>query len=283
MNMKRRVVSYLLSILLTVFLVSTVILATANFTILNTKNVRKKVVSTNFYVETQNIIIDACKNYVMQSGFDESIMDGVINTSDVEHDVNGLLDYLYEGREYELHVSSVKESLDNNIKKYIEQNNYEVNEENQNSINEFENSGENIYRRNIEYSADEVKQIAKVVQKVKKIVPIAMMICLVATIILGFIIYKVSKPSVGVGLLAAGAILVFFKVSSRASFAINNILLMNKAFSNTLIAIANNMVLVLFVVGILLCVVGVIWIIVMELRRKIVKMLLLEEHSQVIR
>ena len=283
MNMKRRVVSYLLSILLTVFLVSTVILATANFTILNTKNVRKKVVSTNFYVETQNIIIDACKNYVMQSGFDESIMDGVINTSDVEHDVNGLLDYLYEGREYELHASSVKESLDNNIKKYIEQNNYEVNEENQNSINEFENSVENIYRRNIEYSADEVKQIAKVVQKVKKIVPIAMMICLVATIILGFIIYKVSKPSVGVGLLAAGAILVFFKVSSRASFAINNILLMNKAFSNTLIAIANNMVLVLFVVGILLCVVGVIWIIVMELRRKIVKMLLLEEHSQVIR
>ena len=283
MNMKRRVVSYLLSILLTVFLVSTVILATANFTILNTKNVRKKVVSTNFYVETQNIIIDACKNYVMQSGFDESIMNGVINTSDVEHDVNGLLDYLYEGREYELHVSSVKESLDNNIKKYIEQNNYEVNEENQNSINEFENSVENIYRRNIEYSADEVKQIAKVVQKVKKIVPIAMMICLVATIILGFIIYKVSKPSVGIGLLAAGAILVFFKVSSRASFAINNILLMNKAFSNTLIAIANNMVLVLFVVGILLCVVGVIWIIVMELRRKIVKMLLLEEHSQVIR
>lgn len=283
MNMKRRVVSYLLSILLTVFLVSTVILATANFTILNTKNVRKKVVSTNFYVETQNIIIDACKNYVMQSGFDESIMDGVINTSDVEHDVNGLLDYLYEGREYELHASSVKKSLDNNIKKYIEQNNYEVNEENQNSINEFENSVENIYRRNIEYSADEVKQIAKVVQKVKKIVPIAMIICLVATMILGFIIYKVSKPSVGIGLLAAGAILVFFKVSSRASFAINNILLMNKAFSNTLIAIANNMVLVLFVVGILLCVVGVIWIIVMELRRKIVKMLLLEEHSQVIR
>lgn len=283
MNMKKRILSYILSMILAVFIIATVVMAVANFTILNNKCVKKKVVSTNYYVETQNIIINACKNYVMQSGFDESIMDGVINTSDVEHDVNGLLDYIYEGREYEIRASVVKSNLDNNIKKYIEQNNYEVNEENQKSIDEFEKSIEDIYVRNIEYSADEVKQIGNGVQKIKKILPIAMVICLAISIVIGFIDYKVSKPSIGVGMLAAGIVLIVIKVSSKTSFAINNILLMNKAFSNTLIAIANNMVQILLVLGILLSIVGVIWIIVMEARRKIVRMLLLEEHSQVIR
>lgn len=283
MKIKKRLVSYILAIILTIFLFITIVLTTLNCTLLSTVNVKKKVASCNYYAETQKIIIDACQNYVVQSGFDSSIMNGVVNTYDVESDVNGLIDYIYEGKEYTVQSNMIRANLDNNIKAYIEQNNYTVDEENQKSIDEFENVIQEIYTRNIEYSADTVKQIAGVNKKVKRAVPIAMIVCAIITIILVVTIKDISNPAIGISMLSTGAILVFLKLFSGTSVAINNILLMNKVFSNTLITIANNAIQKLFVIGIILCVSGLIWIVYFEAKRKIVKLLLLDEHSQVIR
>ena len=283
MSVKKRLVSYLLSIMLVIFLFATIVLTTLNCTILSTMNVKKEVANSGYYGETQKIIVEACKNYVMQSGFDESIMDGVVNSYDVEVDVNGLIDYIYEGKEYTVQSNMIRTNLDNNINAYIVQNNLQVSEENKKSIEEFENTIEDIYKRNIEYSGDTVKQIAGTMKKIKRIVPIAMIICAIISIVLAILIKDISSPSHGISALSTGAILVFIKLYSGTSFAINNILLMNKAFSNTLITIANGVVQKLFVVGAMLCVAGLIWIIYVEAKRKIVRMLLLDEHSQVIR
>ena len=283
MSKKKRFVSYLLSIVLVIFLLATIVLTTLNCTLLSTVNIKKKLVNSNYYEETKNIIVESCKDYVMQSGFDESIMNDVVNTYDVQFDVDGLVDYIYEGKDFEVHSNVIRANLDKNINEYIVNNNYQVNEETQKSINDFENSIQEIYERNIEYSADTVKQIAGVTHKIKKIVPIAMIICGIISVILILLIKEISSPSVGITALSTGAVLVFLKLYSGTSFAINNILLMNKAFSNTLISVANDIVQKLFVIGLCLCVVGVIWIIYVEVKRKIVRMLLLDEHSQVIR
>lgn len=283
MSKKKRLVSYLLALLFVIFLFFTIVLTTLNCTVLSTLNVKKKVTSTGYYAETQKIIVDSCKNYVMQSGFDESIMDGVVNLYDVEVDVNGLIDYIYEGREYTIQSNMIRLNLDNNINKYVEQNNYLVDENNQKNIEEFESTIEDIYKRNIEYSADTVKHIAGVTKKVKKIVPVAMIICSIITIILIFLIKEINSPAVGIGMLAAGIMLVFLKLYSGTSLAINNILLMNKAFSNTLISIANDVIQKFFVLGVILCIAGIVWIIYTESKKEIVKILLLDEHSQVIR
>ena len=110
-----------------------------------------------------------------------------------------------------------------------------------------------------------------------------MIICGIISVILILLIKEISSPSVGITALSTGAVLVFLKLYSGTSFVINNILLMNKAFSNTLISVANDIVQKLFVVGIGLVVFGIVWIIYVEAKRKIVRMLLLDEHSQVIR
>ena len=110
-----------------------------------------------------------------------------------------------------------------------------------------------------------------------------MIVCGIISVVLFLLIKEISTPSLGISALATGAILVFLKVYSGTTVAINNILLMNRAFSNTLISIANQVIQKLFVIGIILCVVGIAWIIYVEAKRKIVRMLLLDEHSQVIR
>lgn len=283
MSKKKRLISYLLSIALVVSLFATIVLTTLNCTILSTVNVKKKIANANYYEETKNIIVESCKDYVMQSGFDESIMDGVVNTYDVQFDVDGLVDYIYEGKDFEIHSNLIRANLDKNINDYIVSNKYVVNEETQKSINEFEDNIQRIYERNIEYSKDTVKQIAEKNKKIKRIVPIAMIVCGIISVVLFLLIKEISTPSLGISALATGAILVFLKVYSGTTVAINNILLMNRAFSNTLISIANQIIQKLFVIGIILCVVGIAWIIYVEAKRKIVRMLLLDEHSQVIR
>ena len=283
MSKKKRLVSYLLSIALVVSLFATIVLTTLNCTILSTVNVKKKIANANYYEETKKIIVESCKDYVMQSGFDESIMDGVVNTYDVQFDVDGLVDYIYEGKEFEVHSNLIRANLDKNISEYIAANNFVVNEETQKSINEFEDTIQKIYERNIEYSKDTVKQIAEKNKKIKRIVPIAMIVCGIISVVLFLLIKEISTPSLGISALATGAILVFLKVYSGTTVAINNILLMNKAFSNALISVANQIIQALFVLGIILCVVGIAGIIYVEAKRKIVRMLLLDEHSQVIR
>lgn len=283
MGKKKRLVSYLLSIALVIFLLATIVLTTLNCTILSTVNIKKKVANSNYYEETKNIIVESCKDYVMQSGFDESIMNDVVNTYDVQFDVDGLIDYIYEGKEFKTNSNAIRANLDKNINEYIVNNNYQVDEETKKSINDFENTIQEIYERNIEYSADTVKQIAGVTNKIKKIVPIVMIVCGIISVILVLLIKEMSSPSIGISALSTGAILVFLKLYSGTTVAINNILLMNKVFSNTLISVANDIIHKLYVIGIALCVVGVIWVIYVESKRKYVRILLLDEHSQVIR
>ena len=283
MSKAKRLLSYLLSIFLVVSLFSTVVVIVLNLTLFSSLNTKKQIATNNYYEEVKKIIVESCQDYVMQSGFDESIMDNVVNSYDVESDVNGLIDYIYDGKEYEINSNVVKENLDKNIKEYIASNEYAVNEETQKGIDTFEDTIKQIYERNIEYSRDTVKQISDGYKKVKKAVTFIMLVCIGITVILGFIVYKLSKPSLGISMLSTGAILIFLKIYSGTTVAINNILLMNRAFSNTLIAIANQIVGMLFVAGIILCIAGIAWIIYAEASRKLVKMQLLDEHSQVIR
>ena len=156
---------------------------------------------------------------------------------------------------------------------------------NNNNIPYIEDSSnrEDIYTRNIDYSADVVKEIAEEMKSTKRNVPIAMIVCGIITIALIYVAKTISNYSIGISLLSTGAILVFFKLYSGVSVAVNNILLLNRVFSNTLIGIANDVIHKLFLIGVMLCVVGLIWIIYVEAKRKITKVLLLEEHSQIIR
>jgi len=283
MSKKKRIASYILAACVVVLFLVTIILTTLNCTILSTLNVKKKIVEASYYAEDRKIIVEASKDYVMQSGFDESIMDGVVNEYDVKIDTDGLIDYIYEGREYTVQSNLIRANLDKNIQEYMQANNYEVDEENQKNITEFENKIEEIYKRNIEYSGDSIKQVAQTMGKIKKFVPILMIICGIIFVVLFLLLKETNKPAAGISILATGAVLVFLKFYTGVSVAINNILLMNRAFSNTLIIMANQVIQKLFVVGVALCVIGLVWIIYTEVKKKIVKMELLEEHSQIIR
>ena len=58
---------------------ATIILSIVNAVVFSKSNVKKQMQKVDYYTEINNIIKESANNYIMQSGFDESIMDNVIS------------------------------------------------------------------------------------------------------------------------------------------------------------------------------------------------------------
>lgn len=283
MNKKRLIISYIISIALVICLSASILLCVVNTNLLNVLNVKKKLAENNYYESVYNIINDSYNNYIMQSGFDNTVLEGVFSKEDVEKDVNGIVDYIYTGNEYIIQTDALRLKLDENIQKFIEENNYAVSEENQKSIEEFEKTIEDTYKKNIEYSHESIGTISGYTDKARKSIRAIIILTFIMLAVLTYVVHKLNKPAVGISLLSTGALCIFLKCYSGVNVAVNNILIFNKAFSNVLISTVNNILQTLFTFGIILCIAGCFWILWFELTKKIKKMLLLEEHSQVIR
>lgn len=277
----KKFISYILSTLLVILLSATILLINLNFTVLNRSNVKNHISKTNYSEGIYNIIIDSCKNYIMQSGFDETILDDLIKKEDVERSIDSIIDSMFDKSDINIDTSEMRQNLDLRIEKFVQDNKYVLDEDTKKSISEFENTIEETYRKNIVYSQDIVKEISKYIDIATRIMKTAMVALCVVDLILLLIILNLNKSSIGIVMLAAGILLIFIKCYSGINIAVNNILILNKAFSNFLISIINQIIDNMFICGIVLSVIGLIAIVWIEFRKKIKRILFIEEHSQI--
>lgn len=274
----KKVISYILAFLLSLCIISAVILGFISSSILNGVNVRKAMRDTNYYYNIYSIIKDTANDYVLQSGFDEKVLDNVITDVQVQSDINRVVDGLYNNQPIEVKTDGIRKTLQENIQKQIEErgegSRESLSSETKANIKEFEDSVISAYTTNLYYSQDTIKQISKFLQKITKIVNIIVISLCVVIAILVAIIFKMNEPAINVGVLIAGLFFIVLKTYSLVNIAINNILILNWAFSRTLVYILNSLVQKIFITGIVFVILGIIGIILSEgmKRRKIKKL-----------
>ena len=274
----KKVISYILAFLLSLCIISAVILGFISSSILNGVNVRKSMRDTNYYYNIYSIIKDTANDYVLQSGFDEKVLDNVITDVQVQSDINRVVDGLYNNQSIEVKTDGIRKTLQENIQKQIEEkgegSRESLSSETKANIKEFEDSVISAYTTNLYYSQDTIKQISKFLQKITKIVNIIVISLCVVIAILVAIIFKMNEPAINVGVLIAGLFFIVLKTYSLVNIAINNILILNWAFSRTLVYILNSLVQKIFITGIVFVILGIIGIILSEgmKRRKIKKL-----------
>ena len=117
---------------------ATIILSIVNAVVFSKSNVKKQMQKVDYYTEINNIIKESANNYIVQSGFDESIMDNVISKGKINKDIDKVINAIYEGEEVEISTDEIKNSLDKNVQQYIAQNNYKVDAQTQKDIEKFE-------------------------------------------------------------------------------------------------------------------------------------------------
>lgn len=280
---KKRLISYVLSIILAVCILVLILMLDLNFTMFSKSNLKNKAASVDYYNRIYEVIMKSCEDDTMQSGFDNSILYNVISIQDVEKDTNRVIDKLYDNWDLNIDTSKQRAALNSNIDQFIVNKGYEVNDETRADINVYEDTIEDIYVKTISYSKENINDIATQLQKLKKMSKIIIGMMVVLGTIVGIAMFKINKPSIGISMMAAGAILIFVKLYSATTLAVNNILILNRPFSDLIAAVINQVLQHMLIIGIILFVVGIIWTIIFEIRKNYTRMLLLDEHSCIIR
>ena len=264
MKIIRKIISYILAIILVTLMSATIILSIVNAVVFSKPNVKKQMQKVDYYTEINNIIKESANNYIMQSGFDESIMDNVISKEKINKDIDKVINAIYEGEEVEISTDEIKNSLDKNVQQYIAQNNYKVDAQTQKDIEKFEDKIESIYANSITYSKSSIKKVVKYFKMAKRMTRDALIASSILLIIFAIITYKTNRATFGISLLATGIICIFIKCYSSINIAVNNILMVNKTFSNLMINIINQVIQYVFIGGIILAVLGIALIIIFE-------------------
>lgn len=264
MKIIRKIISYILAIILVTLMSATIILSIVNAVVFSKSNVKKQMQKVDYYTEINNIIKESANNYIVQSGFDESIMNNVISKGKINKDIDKVINAIYEGEEVEISTDEIKNSLDKNVQQYIAQNNYKVDAQTQKDIEKFEDKIESIYANSITYSKSSIKKVVKYFKMAKRMTRVALIASLILLIIFAIITYKTNRATFGISLLATGIICIFIKCYSSINIAVNNILMVNKTFSNLMINIINQVIQYVFIGGIILAVLGIALIIIFE-------------------
>ena len=280
MKKYKKIISYILAFLLSLCIISAIILGYISSSILNGVNVRKAMRDTNYYYNIYSIIKDSANDYVMQSGFDEKVLDNVITDVQVQSDLNRVVDGLYNNQTIEVKTDEIRKTLQGNIQKQIEEKGESnLSAETKANIKGFEDSVINAYTTNLYYSQDTINQLSQYVQKTRKIFnSIIIALCVVIAILVA-IIFKINEPAINVGLVISGLFFIVIKTYSLVNIAINNILILNWAFSRTLVYILNNLLQKIFITGIVLVIFGICGIVLTEcMKRRKVKKIKHEEE-----
>lgn len=256
MTLGKKIVSYILSLILAILLISIILIGCVRSNVLNKNNMKKAFQKTDYYYNLYGIIKENTENDIMSSGFEISVLDNVFTEDKIKQDVNNVIEGIYDNKKTEISTEEMKKQLDENVQKQLENTDYQVTEENEKNIEEFENSVIKIYTDNIIYSEDIINQISEKMHKINKTAIIIMIISCILGIILAFVIFMLNKSSLGISMFVTGTFFIFLNLYSGTAIVINNILMFNWAISNTFAFIANKTINSMYIIGMIFAVIG---------------------------
>ena len=180
--MIKDIISYMLSFLLAILIILTTMITFVQNKILNANYIENKLEQSEYYEKLTKNINEGFENYIMQSGMDSTIFEGIYDNERLKQDTNMLIEAMINNGKIQLDTSDIKEKLDANIREYIKKNNLAVNPTVENQIQTFETTIINTYENSVAYSTTIVKTIGKTINMVNKILPTVFYIVIGATI-----------------------------------------------------------------------------------------------------
>lgn len=264
----KKIISYIISIILSIFLLAIYLIISIKFTVLSKGNVQKQILKTNYNEKMYEIITDSMKNYIMQSGFDETILNNVLTNQTIETDTNNIIDVIYSNTELKISTNELQTNIEKNIQEHITKNNFKVDSKTKKDIEKFKEKIIQTYSSNIEYSQKSIKKISEYYGIIKIATTIALVVCIIISIILLIIEFNINKSAIGISFLSSGFVCIIAKFYTGINVAINNILVLNTAISELAISLVNQIIQYICITGIISIIIGIIVIVISEIKSK---------------
>ena len=165
--MVKNIISYILSFIMVALIIAIVAVSFLQNKVLNEDYWKMQMEQNNYYEKLENTVNDGFENYIMQSGMDSSVFEGIYDLDKVKEDTNSIVHAILNNEEFKIDTSTIREKLDNNIRNYIKDNKVLINKTTENQIRNFEDAIISTYTNSVSYSSSIMKSISNVIGKTK--------------------------------------------------------------------------------------------------------------------
>ena len=246
MRILKFIVKIILGCILTISLIGTIFIYEAEKTILNKNFVLDKLEKNNYYNNMYSALLESFNAYIGPSGLEEEIFEGVISKENVKEDINNVIEKIYSFSDEEIIIdtNSIKERLNNNINDYLLQENLTVKDVT--AIEDFEEKIIDEYTSNITYSKylNYAKKVfaaknIQLIETVRKLCILAIIVSILAILLINIKNMKKIPTEIVTFMLSCGIILQVTIIFTKIKTDIDNITILNTAFSITIRDIIN--------------------------------------------
>lgn len=266
--MVKNIVSYIITMFLILFIIMIIVLNVFSNTILKKEYTIANLKTGNYYERINQNIVDGFKDYTVQSGLSDEVLEKIYSQDKLEQDINSMIESLYTGSKINIDTESIKENLLNNIEIELEKENKEIAQSEEEALTNYMEAIVEVYKNNVLYSEKVVEEIGTVLNKANNIINKVQIVIYLIPIVLVVILVGINRKQlkflqyIGIGLLATGLFSITPKIISELKMDINNIMAINQATSNLIQTIAQDILNRFTVIGIIMIVVGIILIII---------------------
>ena len=257
----KKVLSYIIVVVLTILITTCIYLSILNNTILNKDNILTMIDNSSYYTRVKNETLNLLEGYIQQSGFDKTILESAITEDIIKEDIHNIINGIYTNTK--ISSSDVTLNLQNNIDKYIKDNNKVLDIAQKNSIKELITLMSNEYNNNIfpsigiPYLSDAIKVASNYYLTINNYVIITTIILIVILILLSF---KNSILYLSIALLSTSFLILSIYLYTYITLDLSNISIHSESITtmiNLIISSISSKVytysFIIFIISIIVC------------------------------
>lgn len=269
----KKAISYVLSFVLVLMLLSLCLLAIVKSTILDEKYMISKLEEANYYERMNGEIIEQFKNYTIQSGLSDEVLENLFTEDKLKQDINNVIDSIYTGKELEISTSEIRENLKENILAEVEKEGKTVDFEDE-AMEEYLKAIESAYESQVSYSTSTINSIGSTFEKVISLAKTAQIIVIVVTIVIAVLIIILNIKQIfglnylAISSMATGLFVLIAKFLLGQSTDLKNIMLINQATSHVIQLVIEDLLAKVTIAGVVLLIIGLIFSIIYNLLNK---------------
>ena len=186
------IISYLITILLSISLSTLIFIIVLNSNILNKTYITNTINDSNYYETLKKSIDDSLSELTPQSGFNDEILDNIYTINDLKKETKLIINSIYNNKKYNPNKEYIKRRLEDNINKFIENNNIDITNKAKKQIEKFENTIIEAYYNQISYSNSIINNIRTKVNKLNNIIQPVTYVLISLIIVLLIILFIIN-------------------------------------------------------------------------------------------
>lgn len=263
--MGKKIMSYFLTLILIVVTLLTLALNIVNAKLLDENSVKERMEKLNIYDTVYQDLNTSFRSYTEQSGLEEEVLNDVITKEQVKNDVNGILDSIYQDKEYKIDATQLEQNLTTRIQESLKNANRTPNAREKEAIKTFVTTIGDVYENEV-FPAKIISSASSYVVKVSELATMAepIMYAVIAVLVLAIFAINFKEKSrflsyMGISLMSSGVVLTVVDIFVKWKLNLQDISFLNSSISLLIQDLLQDVMTNVFTFGIIFIILGVIF------------------------